>query len=251
MTQVHVVHPQSPLDSVAVGEAIPDATLTNDHKESSTHIEQVPTNTATLNTVDTAHSKKNADVGRRRAVANALIKIGSYVGTAAPSRFDDSEFKRGKAQDFPEIPGEQMRNSALNQIRNQYNQSRDLDGNITPSRPASIAGSARGSDDVDRISVSPRAVSPQRPPPLHTTSSAASNPVVQRRRRDTLEVPSPGRHSISRNNPSTTSNGPVVAVNAGQASPTIVVSSDDGMSSPLHRSFFDIPPPEPDEQDKT
>lgn len=54
-----------------------------------------------------------SDAGNRRKVAKALSTIGNYLGNAAEDRFDDSEFKRGKALDFPEIPGEEGRNSAL------------------------------------------------------------------------------------------------------------------------------------------
>jgi hypothetical protein len=48
------------------------------------------------------------------------------------NRFDDSEFRHGKALDFPEIPGESQRNPVLSQIRMQYNKYRDADGNATP-----------------------------------------------------------------------------------------------------------------------
>ena len=54
-----------------------------------------------------------SDAGNRRKVAKALSTVANYLGTASEGQFDDSEFKRGKALDFPEIPGEEGRNSEL------------------------------------------------------------------------------------------------------------------------------------------
>lgn len=49
-------------------------------------------------------------------MAKTLTKIGEYMGNAAPDRFDDSEFKTGRAVNFPELPGEEHRNIALPQM---------------------------------------------------------------------------------------------------------------------------------------
>ncbi|KAH8684379.1 hypothetical protein BGZ60DRAFT_466844 [Tricladium varicosporioides] len=76
---------------------------------------------------------RSPDEGSRRKIAHTLTAIGNYLGNPAPDRFDDSEFKHGPAIDFPEIPGEDYRNRALPQIREQYNPSRDAGGHITPS----------------------------------------------------------------------------------------------------------------------
>lgn len=56
---------------------------------------------------------RTTDAGNRRKVAETLSRIGNYLGSAAPDRFDDSDFKHGKAVDFPEIPGEEHRNDML------------------------------------------------------------------------------------------------------------------------------------------
>jgi hypothetical protein len=84
----------------------------------------------------------------RRAVASVLTKVGNYVGNASQARFDDSEFKKGKAVDFPEIPGEDYRNLKLLRIREIYN------GNVTPalrpSRAPSFAGSITSIPDIER-----------------------------------------------------------------------------------------------------
>jgi len=60
--------------------------------------------------------------------------------TAGPDQFDDSAWRRGLAQNYPEVPGEGLRNEYLDDIKNRY------DGNVTPlrkqhSRPGSITGS--------------------------------------------------------------------------------------------------------------
>ncbi|KAH9883690.1 hypothetical protein F4778DRAFT_775049 [Xylariomycetidae sp. FL2044] len=82
------------------------------------------------------------DFGNRRRVAGALTKVGNYLGNAAYDSFDDSEFQRGRASDFPEIPGEGSRNPMLSRIRETYNPRRDEDGNVTPApRSRSRAGS--------------------------------------------------------------------------------------------------------------
>lgn len=88
------------------------------------------------------------DAGKRRTVAQAFVRASKTLGMAAREWTDDSEFRRGRAMDFPEIPGEQYRSRQLSQIRTQYNQPRDADGNVTPAGPArsrasSFVGSVR------------------------------------------------------------------------------------------------------------
>lgn len=59
------------------------------------------------------------DAMRRRKVAKVLCSTGNYLGDHVQECFDsfeNSEFKRGKASDFPEIPGEDYQNSALSQV---------------------------------------------------------------------------------------------------------------------------------------
>jgi hypothetical protein len=109
------------------------------------------------------------DVGNRRRMARALIAFGDRLDTAAPDQFDDSGFKHENAVDFPEIPGEEQRNSALSQIRDRYNQPRDADGNVPPglrrqhSRASSFTGSDASGFGVEGGLTTPRAASPRRP----------------------------------------------------------------------------------------
>jgi hypothetical protein len=168
------------------------------------------------------------DAGNRRKVARTLRAVGKYLGTPAHGLFDDSEFKHGKALDFPEIPGEEHRNPDLPQIREQYNQARDADGNVTPGRPSragSITNSVISGLDIEGSSTRPRVASPSPPSSpsplpfsspttpriLHASTLPAERPSVERQNhrssssagtsaggqrlwRDTLQVPSAAHH---------------------------------------------------------
>ncbi|CZR58895.1 uncharacterized protein PAC_08787 [Phialocephala subalpina] len=176
------------------------------------------------------------NVGYRHKVAKALTTVVTYFGTAADDRFDDSGFKRGRADDFPEIPGEEHRNSALPQIREQYNKLRDADGNVTPmvrgarSRAGSFTSSTGSGVGAEGDSPTLRAPSPQSPQsrhssgqllspntptrpqastptpekisfelhPLSTSTSAVLDMGMRRQGSNTLQVPSPVRHNSTR-----------------------------------------------------
>jgi hypothetical protein len=219
--------------------ATPDATVMrrgNSKDGRPTSLEIAPTITRhATNATKASHQltrSGTADVASRRKVAKALNAIGNQLGAAA--HLDDSEFKQGKALDFPEIPGEEHRNRALPQIRTQYNQARDDDGQVTPlrrqhSRAGSFTGSVRSELGIEGIPTTPRATSPPSPrfplPSSPTTPRASTLPVERPtselqnfptssngttggrppRRRDTLEVPSPVHHSHTRNSPSASS----------------------------------------------
>ncbi|KAF7942417.1 hypothetical protein BELL_0386g00050 [Botrytis elliptica] len=179
-------------------------------------------------------TKSSTDVGNRRKVANVLTAIGNYVGTAAEFRLDDSEFKQGKAVDFPEIPGEDQRNPKLPHIREAYNQTRDADGNITPilrpSRAPSINGSIISGLDIECGTGTPEPASPRLPTSQFSPSSA--NGDKPRARRDTLEVPSQVHHNLTRYD---------TTRSESQISPLIVVSSE-----PIDiPSLIHAPPPKP------
>jgi hypothetical protein len=182
-----------------------------------------------------SQSSTQHDAGNRLRIAETLIAIGNRLGTAAPDRYDLSEFKHGKAVDFPEIPGEQQRNSNLQEIRDRYNQSRDADGNITPLRRQNSRTGSFTESAASELGEGNRATSPGRPRHPNTLGSERRSSELQNtvsysstgsngngiRRRDTLAVPSPVHHSHTRNSPSASS----------LPSPTIVISSGSGTSS--------------------
>jgi hypothetical protein len=211
------------------------------------------------------------DRGNRRKVAKALTAIGDYLGTAAQDRFDLSEFKRGKALDYPEVPGEERRNPELLLIREQYNPSRDADGNVTPalrgspSRAGSFTGSfvsgfgGEGSSTTLRDASFPSPFAPpsiprilhaatlpaERPsfelpnPPL--SSSAGATGGRPRQPGDSLAVPSRVHHSPTRSNSSAPAINFIVNIPEGRSSPAIVVSSDPGTSSSAHTPVSNPP----------
>ncbi|PQE32241.1 transferase family III protein [Rutstroemia sp. NJR-2017a WRK4] len=114
-----------------------------------THIERSPSTSSREAPHEIERTLTRPDQAKhRRAIARVLTTVGNYVGNAAQARFDDSEFKKGKAVDFPEIPGEHYRNLKLPQIREIYN------GNVTPalrpSRAPSFAGSITSIPDLER-----------------------------------------------------------------------------------------------------
>ncbi|KAL3482989.1 hypothetical protein BJX62DRAFT_250054 [Aspergillus germanicus] len=174
------------------------------------------------------------DLGSRRRVSRVLMRLGVSLSNAAHDRLHDDHFKRGPALGFPEIPGEQQRNVALPQIREQYN------GNIPLSRMGSNLTIASNSN-------SPRSSRSRSPSPFRTSSpsrsvdargssetqngrgsSSADDPRARpRRRTNTLEVPVPTHHVPMGRSPSVSSvSSTSFTIPGSQASPTIVVSGD-------------------------
>ncbi|KAL2851216.1 hypothetical protein BJX68DRAFT_235985 [Aspergillus pseudodeflectus] len=180
------------------------------------------------------------DFGSRRRIRRVLIRLGISLSNAAHDRLHDYEFKQGPASDFPEIPAEQQRNGALQQIREQYNPKRDSNRNISLSRQGSNLSMASNSN-------SPRSSRSRSPSPFRTPSpsrssdargssesqkgrgSSADDPRDKpRKRTNTLEVPVPSHHVPLGHSPSVSSvSSSSFTIPGSQASPTIVVSGDD------------------------
>ncbi|KAI0385173.1 hypothetical protein F5Y04DRAFT_206823 [Hypomontagnella monticulosa] len=204
-----------------------------------------------------------ADLGGRRRVAKTLTAIGNYFGTASRDQFDYSEFKHGKALDFPEVPAEEQRNPDLRQIREVYNQPRDEDEITTspskrPSRAGSFTGSIASRPSMEGSPAMSRAISAPHSQSLQSQSPSSSPatlgvrhsntlPAGQssfetqsaespssadvnrgRQRRDTLEVPAPVHAGpSSRNTASASPISPIEDITiTGQGSPRIVISAD-------------------------
>lgn len=139
--------------------------------------------------------------GTIRIAARLFMKFGDGFGNIARKIFDDSDFRRGRATAYPEVPGEENRNPGLSDTRSIY----------SPSLRRNSSGSGRSN------------LSRQRSGPAESTN--ARSPVAKRR--DTLEVPSsPGHHgslqgSLSR---CVSETGPVITRTESPSTPTIVVS---------------------------
>ena len=179
----------------------------------------------------------SSSAGKRPEVARILSNIAEKFGTASPDRYNDYEFKHGKATGFPEIPGEENRNSKLIQIKEQWGQ-HDPDGDdaLTPrgrSRANSFNGDdaliPRGRSRAHSFSSISRSHSPQ-PPKTPTGTSFLGLPMT--------ESPKASSESVFPVQPSAELEKPnsptiVVTLHSAAGSPDIVLSSDD---EPNHAS---------------
>lgn len=203
---------------------------------------------ATIPEQRTRRFSKN-DVGGRRTVAEQLKKFADKVSTPSQDTFDLSQFRGSKANDFPEIPGERMRNNKLDDIKRTYDQPRDDDDSRSVrsarprSRAASFNGSMRSGFGVDRNGLTrSRTTSPVRPhaSPLSGTGSSsephapATDPTGARIRirRDTLEVPSAAPRTPTRQTTIPTAGDPAVTFPVNIGSPVIVISDSEAPTSP-------------------
>ena len=169
----------------------------------------------------------SSTTGNRREVTKALMKIATAFGTASADRFDDHQFRQGKATGFPEIPGEGNRNSKLSQIKQQWGEpSDDLDEGLTPRGRRSRANSFNGS--IYRSpSIASRAPSPQPRARAQTTGPGLSFLGLP-----TTHSPESTSDSVFPARPSaeleqTRSQATVVTLHEGPNSPAIVLSSED------------------------
>lgn len=178
--------------------------------------------TTTMATATTEASRPSLTGSHhRKRVAKMLHTVADYVGTAAHDQFDDSGFRRGRANTYPEVPGEEHRNSVLSQIREHYNNS---------SREPSPSPSPRRPELQD----------------LPSSSSAGSPGGRSRTRRDTsdtLQVPSQAHVSPARSNPLASFETSAVYIPRDENSPTIVVSSDPDTSSEAGPRRASLPRP--------
>jgi hypothetical protein len=219
-----------------------------------------PTHSDT-NMLDTLQRSQTYDGGHRQKVANFLTKASNYMGTAAPSR--DSEFKFGKAKEYPTTPGEELVNRELRETETRFNQRREAENQRREaeqeainalhrqrSRAPSTASRAVDADDGGTITPRPysirrrRSSSPPSPDrsirgrrPRSGTMSSEHRPSAEGghagpssapQRRATLEVPqteSPGVfRRISTAEPAVSTDEDEADLNP--ASPTIVISKD-------------------------
>ncbi|KAI0101283.1 hypothetical protein F4814DRAFT_432881 [Daldinia grandis] len=206
------------------------------------------------------------DIGNRRKVYNTLLVVSNYLGTASQDRFDDSEFKHGKAIDFPEIPAEDKRNPDLARVREAYNHHRNEDesSSIRPSRAGSFAGSIASGYSIEGSPTMTRAISAPHPPssisrssspspsthgvqrsdtlpidqsPSDVQSAEASSSTGQtrgrpRQRRDTLEVPVAHPSTLrAMQTPSPVAS--ITTITNSQGSPAIVISHDPDTGSTM------------------
>ena len=155
-----------------------------------------------------------------RKIASGFIKISNYISNPALTRFDDSDLQRGRATDYPEIPGEVNRNRNLSKIRTQYSEHRGSDANegsrsradsgatsIHSSHFVTAGAEMYGDQHLDgNIPTQSRASIESAGTRLTSSATTSAEGIrvsptspTTPRRRDTLEVPSPVQFSASRN----------------------------------------------------
>ena len=171
----------------------------------------------------------------KRKVIRVLIRFIKYFGTPARGRFDVTEFRHGRATNYPQIPGEEQRNRDLSRIRSQYEEPRNSHDSATSrihgqrSRDPSISSSLAAVSGAEDNSATPRATSPPR------------------RRRSTLDVPKSPTHrpSIRTSQPAFDMDevSPIVSTPESQYFPTIVVSATPDAVSPSQTPILETPGP--------
>lgn len=206
-----------------------------------------------IHPVDTGSSTIRENSGR---VAERLAKIVTALGTASSDRFDDHNFRMGKATGFPEIPGEGQRNSNLSVIKQQWGEisPNDDDGQTLRGRRSR----ANSFHSVSRAnSIGPRAHSPQ-PPTRSPTVPVPSFLGLPTRAspESALEPVFPARHSAELDK--TKSQSTVVTLHQSPNSPAIVLSSEHepgepstsaaaaAASQPPTAQEEELPPPQPE-----
>ncbi|USW56511.1 hypothetical protein Slin15195_G098300 [Septoria linicola] len=166
--------------------------------------------------------------GPLHQVARFFISFSDHISHPKQHRFDTSDFRRGSAMNFPEIPGESLRNRALSRTRSTYNEyahsTRDSSESVRSgrsrlSRQRSNTLSNGGSKDalrLDRTSTE-----------MEQVAGAPDLLARTRTRRDTLEVPTSPMHRSSTQGSLPVAPDPdPVSTSESPSAPAIVVSSD-------------------------
>jgi hypothetical protein len=113
----------------------------------------------------------------RNKVRKWFTAAGSYLGDAAHQKLDVSDYNDQQAHRFPEVPGEPLRNPALERISKQYSELREQNSRAESTYAASF--------------VSTSGIEGGSTPPPQASPRPETSPSRKPRRRDTLEVPTP------------------------------------------------------------
>lgn len=131
------------------------------------------------NEPETSGNQQDGVITSRNKVREWFTSAANYMGNAAHEKFDVSEYNDEKANRFPEVPGEGLRNPALERISTQYSQLRKENSRAASTYSPSIA-SNYGNEG-----------SAASPPPRQESPRPEISPSRRPARRDTLEVPTP------------------------------------------------------------
>ncbi|KAJ4347998.1 uncharacterized protein N0V89_009370 [Didymosphaeria variabile] len=181
---------------------------------------------------DSTHPRRSTDPGGRRRVAEMLQRAGDKLGSAAHNKYDERHYNHSRAREFPEIPGENLRNPELNELQRQYSIRRDVVLREEKSRAASPSPSNLTFPDLD--------ASPTASPVLQQNEFSES-PERMPTRRDTLEIPSPTHKSFPDLEPGRT---PARRATLEVPSPAKITSSEtDRGRIPARRATLEVPSP--------
>ena len=123
------------------------------------------------------HEYEDEPTAGRHRVRQWFTKAANYLGNAAHQKLDTSDYNDQQAHRFPEIPGEPLRNPALQRVSRQYSELREQNSRAESTYAPSIT-STSGLEGGST-------------PPAQTSPRPETSPSRTPRRRDTLEVPTP------------------------------------------------------------
>lgn len=119
--------------------------------------------------------EENVPTAGRRLIRGWFTSAANYLGNAAHQKLDASDYKDKKAHGFPEVPGEPLRNAALERISKQYSELREQ----------------RALSNYSPSIISTPGVEGRTSPPPQESPLPEPSPSLRPARRATLEVPAP------------------------------------------------------------
>jgi hypothetical protein len=140
---------------------------------------------------DQVKKAEEGDAGYRRTVAKGIFTMFKSLGTAAPDTFDDSGFKLGKSGEFPETPGEGLKNDQLEKTKEKFRKIREENEHYRVTRAASFAASVRSRRSDEDLPKTSRAASPHSPRVLRSQTGFLSPSTPTRARNGTWPVVRP------------------------------------------------------------
>lgn len=149
-------------------------------------------------------SYPGSDYAPVRSVVRVFLKIADYISRPASGRLEhDREFRTGRAQEYPNTPGEEFQNRELSRIRSLYGGSQRDSDSI---RSGISRHSRHRSDTVSSGDGKGFATH-------HEIAAEPTQPICTRRRQDTsdtLEVPSPVLRSTTQRSIASSSTPPPI-----------------------------------------
>lgn len=135
------------------------------------HFERIPTSRTFR-----PDQEDEPTAGRPR-VRQWFTTVANYMGNQAHQKFDTSDYTDQRAHNFPEVPGEGLRNQRLSKTRERYSELREQNSRAESTYAPSVV-STNGPEGGST-------------PPAQPSPRLSVSPSRRPKRRDTLEVPAP------------------------------------------------------------